>query len=279
MKTKIMINGLPGNMARIVAEQAFVNPDFAVIPFSLSSERNAGRKYLINDSLSVKLIPPTKLVKTLCELKEKENFFIIIDFVIPAAVNINGKAYCNANIPFVMGTTGGDIAVLEEDILKSSICAVIAPNMARQVVAFQAMLEFAGDSFPDLFKDYSLKAVESHQSQKVGTSGTAEAVIECFKKLGVLFSGDDFYMERDPKKQLEEWKIPKEHLGGHGWHTYTLNSDDSNVQFVFTHNVCGRNIYVAGALSAICYLADKMVSGCSCSGKGKVFSMIDVLKK
>ncbi|MBW1650413.1 MAG: dihydrodipicolinate reductase [Deltaproteobacteria bacterium] len=261
MKTKIMINGLPGNMARIVAEQAFVNPDFAVIPFSLSSERSAGRKYLINDSLSVKLIPPTKLVKTLCELKEKENFFIIIDFAIPAAVNINGKAYCNANIPFVMGTTGGDIAVLEEDILKSSICAVIAPNMARQVVAFQAMLEFAADSFPDLFKDYSLKAVESHQSQKVGTSGTAE----------------DFYMERDPKKQLEEWKIPKEHLGGHGWHTYTLNSDDSNVQFEFTHNVCGRDIYVAGAFAAICYLADKMVSGGS--GKGKVFSMIDVLKK
>ncbi|MBW1616973.1 MAG: dihydrodipicolinate reductase [Deltaproteobacteria bacterium] len=275
MKTKIMINGLPGNMAKIVAEHAFLNSAFDIIPFSLSSEKNAGKKYLINNSLSVKLIPPQKHLKTLIQLKKTEKFFIIIDFAVPSSVNINGKAYCKAKIPFVMGTTGGDVELLEKDILKASIPAVIAPNMARQVVAFQAMLEFAVDSFPDLFKGYSLKAVESHQSQKVGTSGTAEVVVECFKKLGALFSDNDFYMERDPQKQLKEWKIPNEHLGGHGWHTYTLNSDDSNVKFEFTHNVCGRNTYIAGAFDAIFYLANKTLSGC----KGKVFSMIDVLKK
>jgi len=274
MKTKIMINGLPGNLAKIVTEHAFLNLSFDIIPFSLSSEKNAGKKYLINNSLSVKLIPPKKHFQTLCELKKKEDF-IVIDFAIPSAVNINGKAYCDAKIPFIMGTTGGDVALPEKNISESSIPAIIAPNMARQVVAFQAMLEFAADTFPDLFKGYSLKTVESHQSQKVGTSGTAEVVVEYFEKLGALFTDDDFYMERDPQKQLEEWKIPREHLGGHGWHTYTLDSDDSNVKFEFTHNVCGRNIYVAGAFAAICYLADKALSGC----KGKVFSMIDVLKK
>ena len=67
----------------------------------------------------------------------------------------------------------------------SSIPAVIAPNMAKQIVGFQAMMEFAAKEFPNLFKGYSLEIIESHQKGKADTSGTARAMVGCFNQLGV----------------------------------------------------------------------------------------------
>jgi 4-hydroxy-tetrahydrodipicolinate reductase len=68
--------------------------------------------------------------------------------------------------------------------------------------------------------------------------------------------------------------IPEEYLSGHGWHTYQLTSQDGTVQFAFTHNVNGREIYAQGTLDAVAYLHEKVASG----SQGQVFSMIDVLK-
>eukprot|EP00894_Picocystis_sp_ML_P000131 jgi/Pico_ML_1/50648/g1819.t1 len=41
--------------------------------------------------------------------------------------------------------------------------------------------------FPGAFSGYKLKVVESHQSSKVDTSGTAKAIVSSFKKLGLDF--------------------------------------------------------------------------------------------
>lgn len=47
-----------------------------------------------------------------------------------------------------------------------------------QVVAFLAMMEYMGNTFPGAFNGYTLSTVESHQASKVDTSGTAKAVVE-----------------------------------------------------------------------------------------------------
>jgi 4-hydroxy-tetrahydrodipicolinate reductase len=82
-------------------------------------------------------------------------------------------------------------------------------------------------------------------------------------------------MERDPDRQKNVWGIPTEYLKGHGWHTYTLVSEDKTVKFEFTHNVNGRDIYAKGTLDAIMFLDGRIKEG----AKGKVFSMIDVLQE
>jgi hypothetical protein len=46
--------------------------------------------------------------------------------------------------------------------------------MGKQVVAFQAVMEMMGQTFPGAFSGYSLRVVESHQSTKKDTSGTAK---------------------------------------------------------------------------------------------------------
>ena len=48
--------------------------------------------------------------------------------------------------------------------------------MAKQIVALQAALEQMAEQFPGSFDGYKLRVVESHQSSKADTSGTAKAV-------------------------------------------------------------------------------------------------------
>jgi 4-hydroxy-tetrahydrodipicolinate reductase len=173
-----------------------------------------------------------------------------------------------------MGTTGGDRAELYDTVTKSSISAVIAPNMAQQIVGLQAMLAYGAENFPDLFEGYTMEVRESHQQGKADTSGTAKEIVGYFNAMGVAFSEDQITKERNPAVQQELWGIPEEFLGGHGWHTYTLTSPDGTAIFQLQHNVNGREIYAAGTLKAIRYLDRKVKDG----SQGRVFSMIDVLK-
>ena len=135
-------------------------------------------------------------------------------------------------------------------------------------------MEYAADNFPHLFNGYALQIKESHQQGKADTSGTAKAMVGYFNKLGVSFSTDEIVMMRDPQEQKAQWGIPEQYLAGHGWHTYTLVSEDQTVRFEFTHNVNGREVYVRGTVDAILYLSEKVRAG----ARGKMFTMIDVLQ-
>ena len=270
---KIMVNGLPGNMASNVVRHALADGRFQVIPQSLTGPEITKTQTII-DSVSIRLILPRDRDQAISTIKEKEGLFLIVDFSLPPAVNSNAEFYCKHGIPFVMGTTGGDRKLLEDTVKASPISAVIAPNMAKQIVGFQAMMEYAAKAFPDLFKGYSLEIKESHQKGKADTSGTAKAMVRYFNSLGLTFAEEDITKERDPEIQKNVMGIPEEYLSGHGWHTYRLDSNDKTVHLEFTHNVNGRDVYAMGTLDALMHLDKKIKQG----SKGKVFSMIDVLK-
>lgn len=272
-RIKIMVNGIPGNMAVNVAKHALNDERFEVIAYSLTGPEIAETQNTI-DSLNINLIPPEKSKQAIAKITDSEGAFISVDYTHPLAVNSNARFYCEHNLPFVMGTTGGDRKLLEDTVTKSSIPAVIAPNMAKQIVGFQAMMDYGAKSFPGLFKGYSLSVRESHQKGKADTSGTAKAMIRYFNDFGIPFTEDEIIKERDPETQKTNPGIPEEYLTGHGWHTYTLISGDQTVRFEFTHNVNGRDIYAKGTLDAISYLYKKIQQG----EKGKMFTMMDVLK-
>ncbi|MFO7666100.1 MAG: dihydrodipicolinate reductase [Desulfobacterales bacterium] len=272
-RIKVMVNGLPGNMAANVAKHVLDDERFELIPFSLTGPEITEKEYAIL-SLQIRLVHPGEKQDIINDIKKREGVFISIDYTHPSAVNSNAEFFCNNSLPFVMGTTGGDRKKLAETVLSSGICAIISPNMAKQIVGFQAMMEYAAKTFPDLFKGYSLTVKESHQKGKADTSGTAKAIVGCFNRLGIPFTEQDISMERDPERQKSVWGIPPEFIKGHGWHTYTLVSEDKTVKFEFSHNVNGRDIYARGTLDAIFFLNSKIKEGV----KGRVFSMIDVLQ-
>ncbi|MFP4225596.1 MAG: dihydrodipicolinate reductase [Desulfobacterales bacterium] len=272
-KLKLMVNGLPGKVATVIARHAIADNSVEFIPQSMTGPE-IGETAISLDGVSIELIKPQDRDQAIPAIKSSEGEFISIDFTLPDAVNENAQFYCNQAIPFVMGTTGGDREKLARTIAQSSISAVIAPNMAKQIVGFQAMMAYAAENFPGLFDGYRLEIKESHQKSKVDTSGTAKAMVGYFNQLGLNFSESDIIKIRDPKIQQKEWGVPEAYLDGHGWHTYTLTSKDQTVTFSFSHFVNGRDIYAWGTLDAARFLQEKIRQGV----RGLTFSMIDVLK-
>ena len=64
-------------------------------------------------------------------------------------------------------------------------------------------------------------------------------------------------------------------LNGHAFHTYTLTSPDSSVEFVLKHNVAGRTVYAEGTADAVKFLYKKLQEG----SQDNIYSMINVLEE
>lgn len=270
-KITILIAGLSstpdkGKMARLVAEAIASQKDMSLYPFALSEERGDLRF----GSVDVHAVPIGNHTDVLERCSKAVD--VIVDFTQPNSVNRNAELYCEAGIPFVMGTTGGDRQELERTVRESDISAVIAPNMAIPIVVFMAMIRSAAQNFPRSFEGFKLVISESHQASKPDPSGTAVSLLDSFAALGMPLKKEQIIMVRDRGVQMSEMGIPKQYLGGHGYHTYTMLSSDGTVMLQFKHNVLGRNVYVDGALRAIRFIAKV--------GRqpGLFFSMADVLK-
>lgn len=230
-------------------------------------------------AVSVRLVPsdkPEAQRAAVAEMRAKYGrSLIIVDFTHPSAFDSNTNVYAEEKCPFVMGTTGGDREKMLKVLEENDSYAVVAANMSKQIVAFQATMERMAADFPNAFGGYKMDIVESHQSTKADTSGTAKDMVASFNHLGVQpFSVDDIRMLRKPDEQ-DKFGVPEEHRNGHAFHTYTLTSPDGSVQFQFKHNVCGRRTYAEGVVDAVQFLAEKVLSG----SKKRVFNMIDVLSE
>lgn len=272
-KISVMVNGFPGNMAVGVAAHVLSDKRFELVPYSLTGPEIDLATCSVDD-VEVTLIHGHQRDESIKKIAAELHGFITVDYTHPSAVNDNAAFYCRHRLPFVMGTTGGDRSLLMKTATAAVLPAVIAPNMAKQIVGLQAMLAFGAENFPELFNGYSLEVKESHQKGKADTSGTAKAIIGYFNAMGTPFSGKEIQMERNPENQKNIWHVPEEHLSGHAWHTYTLRSGDGTVLFSFTHNVNGREVYQKGTLDAVFFLAGKI----SENAEARVYSMIDVLK-
>eukprot|EP01026_Neomeris_dumetosa_P007882 TRINITY_DN12447_c0_g3_i1.p1 TRINITY_DN12447_c0_g3~~TRINITY_DN12447_c0_g3_i1.p1 ORF type:complete len:324 (-),score=38.12 TRINITY_DN12447_c0_g3_i1:324-1295(-) len=270
----IMVNSCAGKMGHAAAE-AVVRAGLELVPVTFTAETiGVAVENIGVNGVPVAVYGLERQQEVMDEIKSKYPDVIIVDFTLPLCVNENAQFYIQNRLPFVMGTTGGDRERLISESESAGIYAVIAPQMGKQVVAFQAMMETMGDNFPGAFSGYKLDVVESHQTTKADTSGTAKAVVQSFQKMGVDFEMNQIRKIRESQKSIEEMGVPENALMGHAFHTYRLTSPDGSVSFEFQHNVCGRQIYAEGTVDACLFLAKQIKDG---SDK-KVFNMIDVLK-
>jgi 4-hydroxy-tetrahydrodipicolinate reductase len=279
----VMVNGMPGPMATAAAE-ACLRKGLKLAPVAMTGPDLEPMTIVVFDNISgrsseVRLIPSSKkdeLVAGIAGLKEAcgEKNVLAIDYTHPSAVNSNAEFYVEQKLPFVMGTTGGDREKLIDSVNEAKHFAVIAPNMAKQIVAMQAALDDLAKKFPGAFASYTMSCTESHQKTKADTSGTAKAVIDSLKELtDDDFTYDDIEMIRDDEASID-FGVPPDALKGHAFHRYELISADGTTQFALEHNVAGRAIYAEGTADAVKFLAGRVRN----DGEGKVYTMINVLE-
>jgi len=266
-KIPVMINGLPGNMASLVEKSISQQSKFQVITDSLSGP---GMNYMHK---GIQLHEPSHHEDILQMICNHWKNLCLIDFTQPAAIEINVAMYCRYSIPFVTGTTGGDRKLLTKLVEESETPAVIAPNMSVPIVMLMDMIAYAATNYPNALNDWEIRIVESHQSPKPDISGTALAIGDLVRDLGVNYSSSHIRAIRDEVEQ-RLMGVPEFALSGHGWHKYSLISPDGNVMLGFEHNINGRDTYVNGTLMALNFLIKKVAEGI----KGKCFSMKDVMR-
>ena len=276
----ILVNSCTGKMGHATAESVVArNPDqVRLVPYTFCGTSTGVAVGDVGVSgVPVELVSPSERQDALDMIKSTYPNLVIIDYTLPMAVNDNATFYCQNNVPFVMGTTGGDRVSLVEDTKLAGNYAVIAPNMGKQIVAFQSMMEMMAKEFPGCFEGYTLEVRESHQRTKVDTSGTAKAVVKSFQEMGLRdFREEDIIKVRSLEDQLA-FGVPAEVIdSGHAYHTYRLTSGDGTVRLEFQHNVNGRKVYAEGTVDAALFLAGVVARG----GEGgkRVFDMVDVLK-
>jgi len=199
---------------------------------------------------------------------------ISIEFSQPDAALGNIAWFVERQIPFVCGTTGFDEAKAREMIAGGEISAVMAPNMAIPIILIQAAVKRLADSYPEALSGYGFSLTESHQATKKDTSGTAKALVKDFARLGLPASAEAISKIRDPEKQQNDLQVPEEHLQGHAYHDYEVNSPDGSVVLGLSHRVHGRRIYADGSLVAARFLYRQVTAG----SKGHVYTMEDVLR-
>lgn len=272
----VMVNGVPGRMAAATAAEV-VRRGMTLADEALTGAGVAEATFTPDGALApVRLISPEHHDACLRRVRDKYPRLVIVDYTHPSAANPNVELYAAHGLSFVIGTTGGDVPRMKEAVLGAGgVYAVIAPNMAKQIVAFQAMMDMMASEFPGAFAGYSLTVKESHQATKADTSGTAKSVVGSFTKLGLDFGVDQIEKVREARRSEDEMGVPEEFItAGHAFHTYHLTSSDGSVNFEFQHNVCGRVVYAAGTVDAACFLDAQREKG----NEERLFNMIDVLR-
>eukprot|EP00195_Chlamydomonas_chlamydogama_P008875 CAMPEP_0202901104 /NCGR_PEP_ID=MMETSP1392-20130828/13292_1 /ASSEMBLY_ACC=CAM_ASM_000868 /TAXON_ID=225041 /ORGANISM="Chlamydomonas chlamydogama, Strain SAG 11-48b" /LENGTH=279 /DNA_ID=CAMNT_0049587605 /DNA_START=162 /DNA_END=1001 /DNA_ORIENTATION=- len=274
MKPQIMVNSCTGKMGQAVGEAA-LRAGLDLVPYTLCSTNDSVKQTVDVGGTAVKLVAPGPDRDALVEqLKKQYPALVVVDYTVPDVINDMADFYVKHRLPFVMGTTGGDRDKLIKQVQDAKLYAVIAPNMGKQIVAFQAMMETMATNFPGAFSGYKLRVVESHQSTKKDTSGTAKAVVASFKELGLQFDVSQIELVRKPEEQVSVMKVPESALNGHAFHTYQLMSGDGSVSFEFQHNVVGRTTYAEGTVDACLFLARQIEN----KAEKTLYNMVDVLR-
>jgi 4-hydroxy-tetrahydrodipicolinate reductase len=267
----VMVNSCGGKMGHETAVSV-VQAGLVLVPFSLNASDGAADV----EGKEVVLVRKERHAEVLQNVKAKYPNLVIVDFTLPHVVTENCVLYAEQGVNFVVGTTGGDSARMLKAAEDAGVYAVIAPNMGKQIVAAQAMVEMLAARFPGAFSGYKLSVVESHQKTKVDTSGTAKAVVKSMGALGCdpFDPSTDIEMLRDSSSSHERLGVPMDAMNGHAFHTYTLTSPSGDVEIALQHNVIGRKVYAEGSVDACIFLARKIIQG----AEKKIYNMVDVLE-
>jgi 4-hydroxy-tetrahydrodipicolinate reductase len=271
-KPKIMVNGLPGKMSKIIAEGILTEGKYDLVTTSLTG---GGMPSEINIAGEIiYLVKPTNHDITLRDIKNHRHYenVIAIDFSKGKGVaDRNAKMYFDAKIPFIMGATG-----VENDLEKlATVPCVEAPNMDAQIVSLMDGIKYMAENYPGAWKDYSIHLAETHQKDKSDTSGTMKKMIKHLSALTLKeISVEDILKTRDEKTQRAMWQVPDQWIGWHAYHIFDARSpvEGGENRLLIKLERLGGECYRQGVMKALDWMVQEKY-------KKAHNTMFDVLRK
>lgn len=181
---------------------------------------------------------------------------VVIDFTHATTVQAHAQALAAARTPWVLGTTGYDLADKAVICESASVIPVIAsPNFCTGVNLLLLLAEKLGHALPAA--RYDAEIVEMHHRQKVDSpSGTALAIGRAVaagrgvELADVIVSGRDGHT--GPRKDGEIGFATMR--GGQivGSHSLIFTAGDEQINL--THHAFDRRVFASGAVSAALWL-------------------------
>ena len=289
-KPMVMVNGLPGKMANIIARGIIDKHDaeYHLYRDSLTGpdmpEMVTIKDLGIGSIVNVKLVAPEEhgdfLKRVDCQYHSVKPLYAI-DFTKGEGVaNRNAKMYCENQIPFVMGTTGADYELIRQMAEETKTPCVTYPNMDKRLIAWMLGVDSMAKEYPNAFYGTKISLLETHQADKVNadglpeTSGTMKHMLGNLSALsGKEMTKADIISIRDPMIQSRLMDVPDNWIGWHAYHVFDVydgpeSSPTSQETLTFKRH--GGESYRQGPMTALEFLVN---------GKNKSFfnTMPDVM--
>ncbi len=140
-------------------------------------------------------------------------------------------AYCRRTQSILVELSTGSAV----EGMESEFPIVLCPNVNVLMLKFMNMIAKAGN----LFRDYDISFVESHQAQKKSTPGTAVFMADA---LGLF--DKDIVSIRDREIQKNKLDISEEHLARHAVHQIQI--EDGGCTLKLESRVFGDSAYAPG---------------------------------
>jgi len=269
-KTPVLVSGLPGKMATLVAKELAEDERFHLLPFAITSARQRNVSQTLSNGQRIDLLNYYPF--------DVPHGTLVVDFTTPQSAEINTLNYTQLGIPFVMGTTGGNRVAIEDLIRNSNISAVLAPNMNVEIVERQIEIDKMASSNPRIFEGAIVQIDEIHQPSKVDISGTAISFRNQYEKHGATLGGHIESIRDDPSSPRVQEAfagITPDPQRGYAYHRVIVTGKNGNHIHDFETRVIGREVYVVGTLLAVMFLAEKIREG----SHGEIFTMRDVVEE
>lgn len=262
-KPLVMVNGLPGKMARIIANEVDDSEKYVLAAQALTGP-NQPSSILVNNS-PVSIYGPNNHEEILEQASKESRKVYVIDFTKgPGVADRNAKMYVKNAIPFVMGTTGFTPGLIEEIVEEYKVPCVQFPNMDMQIISLMDGFEHMAKTFAGSWEGYDTILVESHQQDKDDTSGTMKAMLEHLSKLtSKEVKLEQVVKTRNPADQKAYWNVPDAWIDWHAYHRFTLVSNGECLGVPTENKLTielqrqGGSCYLPGIMRALDFLVER----------------------
>lgn len=113
MKPQLLVNSCTGKMGQAVAEAA-LRAGVELVPFTLCGPGE--QKPVSIQGHNIALVGPSERDEKIAALKKQYPNLLAVDYTLPDAIHDMVDFYTKHNVPFVMGTTGGDRAKINAQV-------------------------------------------------------------------------------------------------------------------------------------------------------------------